>query len=168
MNRFQVSGRRTAAGQAGRFAGLAGLGSGPRVRGRRRGVRWAAVMAGSLAALAVPAAVPSGALASSPTGLTWTQQHPAVSPHPRANAAMTYDAATGTVVLFGGISNQTAFTGTWTWDGSAWTKRAPATSPPGTVGGSMAYDAATGTAVLFGGQTIHGQLLSDTWTWGSD
>ena len=35
-------------------------------------------------------------------GTTWTQQHPATSPPARDEASMAYDAATGTVVLFGG------------------------------------------------------------------
>ena len=79
---------------------------------------------------------------------------------------MAYDAATGTVVLFGGDVGVHHFLGdTWTWDGSTWTKQAPKTSPPARHSASMAYDAATGTVVLFGGQG--GVFLGDTWTWGS-
>jgi hypothetical protein len=93
-------------------------------------------------------------------GTTWTQQAPAVHPATRAHAAMAYDAATGTAVLFGGdISNDT-----WTWDGTTWTKQHPATSPPSRINASMAYDATTGTLVLFGGDSNN--MLADTWTWG--
>jgi hypothetical protein len=69
---------------------------------------------------------------------------------------MAYDAATGTVVLFGGYGRSGLMSGTWTWDGLTWTKQAPATRP--SASGSMAYDAATGTIVLFGDD-------GSTWTW---
>ncbi len=81
---------------------------------------------------------------------------------------MAYDAATGTIVLFGGIDRQFS-NGTWTWDGSTWTKQASATHPSARAWPSMAYDAATGTIVLFGGlHDVAGHLrqLADTWTWG--
>ena len=79
---------------------------------------------------------------------------------------MTYDAATGTVVLFGGSKGNDILIGdgTWTWDGTTWTKQHPATSPPTRIVPAMAYDAATGTAVLFGGYRRSG-ILADTWTW---
>ena len=64
---------------------------------------------------------------------------------------MAYDAATGTVVLFGGMAAAAALGDTWTWDGTTWTKQAPAASPPARYAASMAYDAATGNVVLFGG-----------------
>ena len=74
---------------------------------------------------------------------------------------MAYDAATGTVVLFGGYSTGTALLGdTWTWDGTTWTKQAPATSPPARDGASMAYDAATSDIVLFGGFGKHGSSVA--------
>jgi hypothetical protein len=82
---------------------------------------------------------------------------------------MAYDAATGTIVLFGGIGfiriNDIGNLGdTWTWDGTTWTKQAPATSPSARYEPSMAYDTAASHTVLFGGG---GKILfSDTWTWG--
>jgi len=80
---------------------------------------------------------------------------------------MAYDAATGTVVLFGGRAGGfTAFNDTWTWDGRTWTKRAPAASPSPRKGAVMAYDAATGTVVLFGGlNKAGGRAFNDTFTW---
>ena len=82
---------------------------------------------------------------------------------------MAYDAATGTVVLFGGYTRTAGgivtFGDTWTWDGSTWTKRAPVSSPPARSGASMAYDAATGTVVLFGGHDLRVNPLDETWTW---
>jgi len=80
---------------------------------------------------------------------------------------MTYDAATGNVILFGGNS-QGEVADTWVWDGSTWTQQHPATSPPAREDASMAYDAATGNVVLFGGyQERQGgfNVLGDTWVW---
>jgi hypothetical protein len=94
---------------------------------------------------------------------------PADHPSARMQAAMAYDAATGTVVLFSGDTLHSAPDDTWTWDGTTWTEQAPATSPPGLVSAAMAYDAATGTLVLFGGYTngVHAVRDSaETWTWG--
>lgn len=50
-------------------------------------------------------------------GFTWTKRHPATSPDARGGASMAYDAATGTVVLFGGVlSDGTGvYDDTWTW-----------------------------------------------------
>jgi hypothetical protein len=95
-------------------------------------------------------------------GTAWTRQHPATSPSGRFWPAMAYDAATGTVVLFGGLNHhERPLDSTWTWDGTTWTKQHPATSPPARFAASMAYDAVTGTVVLFGGSTGDGE----TWTW---
>jgi hypothetical protein len=102
-------------------------------------------------------------------GSTWTRQSPATSPGARWAASMDYDAATGTVILFGGdhhLPIRHSLADTWAWDGSTWTEQSPATSPPARSGASMAYDAATGTMVLFGGETMPGNDNSaDTWTW---
>ena len=84
---------------------------------------------------------------------------------------MAYDAATGTVVLFGGLTLTTHPNAqTWTWDGTTWTKQAPAVHPRARLRASMAYDAATGTVVLFGGVDLAGPadlpvMLGRTWTW---
>jgi len=79
---------------------------------------------------------------------------------------MTYDPATGNIVLFGGRHYQGNFADTWTWDGSTWTKQHPATSPPTRINAPMAYDAATGNVVLFAGYGSN-DWLGDTWTWGN-
>jgi hypothetical protein len=49
-------------------------------------------------------------------------------------AAMAYDAATGTAMLFGGNSQTVYFGDTWTWNGRTWTRRHPAASPPAAAG----------------------------------
>ena len=123
---------------------------------RRRWARLPAAVAASAAALGVLGLPGPAALAGTSPALTWTKQHPATSPPALANAPMAYDAATGTVVLFGGTSRRPHQT--WTWDGSTWTRQHPATSPSHWGGASMAYDAATGTVVLFGGTRVPGAV----------
>ncbi|MGA2742360.1 MAG: kelch repeat-containing protein [Bryobacteraceae bacterium] len=98
----------------------------------------------------------------------WSQSFPATSPSPRQGPGMAYDAATGTVVLFGGVDTSgTNLNDTWTWDGVTWTQQFPAISPPGrqfdTQG--MTYDAATQTVIFFGGLESNDDVLGDTWTW---
>jgi hypothetical protein len=113
-------------------------------------------------------------------GTTWTRLTPATSPPARYAAAMTYDAHTRSVVLYGGASSQIS-TGsssnflddTWTWDGSTWTQRNRLAHPPALVGGGMVYDAAARNAVLAGG-SIPGTpgrsapvvKSKSTWIWG--
>src|SRR6202035_5580108 len=51
-------------------------------------------------------------------------------PPARTGAAMAFDAANGTVVLFGGNGRSRSLGDTWIWDGSAWAQAHPSTSPP--------------------------------------
>ena len=121
-----------------------------------------------LAAVGILGALPPAVASASPQqALGWTEQAPAVSPSARAWPSMAYDAATGTVVLFGGWDGTSRVSDTWTWNGATWTKQAPAVHPFARFGGAMAYDAATGTVVLFGGYG-YGKadiFFGDTWTW---
>ena len=100
---------------------------------------------------------------------TWTQQLPSTAPSERAGPGMAYDAATRTVVLFGGRNDiaQVQFQDTWIWDGTTWKQEFPKVSPPGRSldGGGMAYDNATATVVLFGGSGGNGAAFGDTWVW---
>jgi hypothetical protein len=98
-------------------------------------------------------------------GITWTEQAPATSPGPLAYASMAYDAATHSVVLFGGENVRgRVFGATWSWNGTTWTELAPATSPSARFGAAMAYDPATHSIVLFGGNN-GSNVLGDTWSW---
>jgi hypothetical protein len=137
--------------------------------GRSRALR---VGAAVLIAVGVVGAVPPVASASPrQQALTWTELSPPVKPSARRDPAMAYDAATGTVVLFGGNlsiyegSGSVPIGDTWTWNGTTWTKHAPAVHPSARSLAAMAYDAATGTVVLFGGLGTNGDSLGDTWTW---
>jgi hypothetical protein len=80
--------------------------------------------------------------------------------------SMSYDAARGVVVVFGGEDPNSAFLGdTWTWDGQDWTKRSPAHSPSARELAAMADDPNHARVVLFGGLFSN----DETWTWnGSD
>jgi hypothetical protein len=69
-----------------------------------------------LAAGSVLAMAPAAVKASPAPAPTWTKQRPAAHPVKRYDAAMAYDAATHTVVLFGGAKYK-ALGDTWTWGG---------------------------------------------------
>jgi hypothetical protein len=99
----------------------------------------------------------------------WVQVTPANAPAARQGPGVAYDAATNTVVLFGGTgADGTDLGDTWIWNGETWTQVFPSAAPSGrrfdTQG--MAYDAATQTVLLFGGYSnATGQVFGDTWTW---
>lgn len=69
----------------------------------------------ALAACGVLGMAPAAALVSSASVPAWTQQVPAASPPARLDASMAYDAATGTVMLFGGAGRHGNLGDTWTW-----------------------------------------------------
>ena len=58
------------------------------------------------------------------TGKRWRQLHPKSAPSPRMEASMAYDAATKTVILFGGYlgSNRGDAHDMWAWNGTTWRK----------------------------------------------
>lgn len=86
-------------------------------------------------------------------------------PGPRNGSAMTYDAARGVCVLFGGnINGPDELSDTWTWDGEAWTLVAT-DGPEPRVGHAMAYDPDHQRVLLFGGEGISNTRLGDTWSW---
>ncbi len=84
---------------------------------------------------------------------------------------MTFDAANGYVILFGGNSDDgyaVPSSETWTYDGSDWTQLSPATTPTRRRDGAIAYDEANGNTVMYGGVDSNGitlSILSDTVVW---
>src|SRR6476620_746277 len=98
------------------------------------------------------------------SALTWTQLTPAVSPPARSYLAMTYDEASGKVLVFGGFAGSGYLNDTWTFDGSTWTKVDTAVSPTARAASQMAYDRKTRKVVLFGGYDGR-KDLGDTWLW---
>ena len=100
-------------------------------------------------------------------GSGWVQQHPATTPPARVGAQMAYDAASGQLLLFGGL-NGVPLNDTWTWTGSNWVQLHPATSPQPTTSAAMAYDPATRQVVFFGGQQFVDNALvtqPSMWSW---
>src|SRR2546423_12920077 len=107
-----------------------------------RAYSWLAVLAGAaiLASCtsASGAASPSRSVTPAPTPCT-----PGGTPPPaRMGAAMTYDAATRTVVLFGGVSGDgKPVNDTLAWGGRHWGQLKPGRSPPGPSLRALALDA---------------------------
>ncbi len=97
----------------------------------------------------------------------WSEVTGGPSPSARTGAAMTADAATGAVVLFGGCVPQNCTAGadndTWTFHGGAWSRLSPVGPvPPARARASFAYDASDGELVLYGGGTATARF-NDTW-----
>ena len=114
-------------------------------------------MAAVVAAVAVPA---SASVARPPAPVPPVLQ----SPSARYNASMDYDAATGSIVLFGGAKFGAVLGDTWAFNGSAWAQLSPPASPPAMDAAMMADDPAAGNMVLFGGQ-LNGPYPSGIWIW---
>ena len=96
-------------------------------------------------------------------GSTWTQCTPQHSPSPRYDHAMSFDLATGQVVMFGGRSGLSWTIGdTWLWNGVDWVQAAT-TGPTPRHSHAMCYDMIRMRTVLFGGSAIIQER--DTWEW---
>lgn len=120
-------------------------------------------------------------------GSAWTQLHPENAPSPRYYTMMTYDAADGYMLLFGGNAsggpwNGTNGTGsgflgdTWEFSQGNWHQLQPSSSPSPRAAAGMAYDVADHEVVLYGGEsyrvllnqaseTYAGSDTNDTWTY---
>jgi len=111
------------------------------------------------------------AVAAPPTGpdavvsVAWAPKSPATAPPARTHAAMAFDPAHGTFVLFGGYSGTQVLADTWTWDGTAWTAMSPPSSPPPLESAAMVYDGAGHRLLLVGGKGSDGQATNGTWSW---
>jgi hypothetical protein len=106
----------------------------------------------------------SDAGVAAPDTANWVQLSPATSPPARSYLAMTYDAASGKVIVFGGFDGNGYLNDTWTFDGVNWTLIATDTPPPARAAAQMAYDGVTRQVVLFGGYDGT-NYLGDTWLW---
>jgi len=89
-------------------------------------------------------------------GSKWMKMNPTNSPPARWGAMMTYDAAHGQVVLFGGrpdfnLNGSFGLADTWVLDIPHNTWILKSTSGPARFLGSMAYDPQSGRPLLFGG-----------------
>src|SRR5438045_3165355 len=93
---------------------------------------------------------------------TWVQLSPNISPPARSYLAMTYDAASGKVVMFGGFDGTGYLNDTWTFDGTSWSRVQTPLSPQARAASQMAYDAITQKVVILGGYNGT-RYMGDTW-----
>ncbi|MGD0249884.1 MAG: PKD domain-containing protein, partial [Thermoplasmata archaeon] len=104
------------------------------------------------------------------SGGTWTNITGTLATSPSARVApqITFDAATGQVILFGGYAWPFAnFNDTWSFSAGSWTNITPGHSPPGRYGGGMVDDTGDGAVVLYSGDTQLGSngARNETWVW---
>src|SRR6267143_355467 len=130
-------------------------GSGPASAGALTCTNDGPLAASCSANTASPTASPVPGFNTAADPATWTNLNLTTpSPPPRQYASMTYDAADGYVLLFGG-AGLTGGVGdlrdTWKFSAGSWTQLFPSTSPQQRYAASMAYDAADGYVVLFSG-----------------
>jgi hypothetical protein len=92
-----------------------------------------------------------------------TQNPSLFGPQSTGGFSVADDAASGQVVVFGGIQDDEA---TWLWNGTRWNLAEPKVSPPGRIDAATAYDPALHLVLLFGGHGAPGTDLHDTWGWG--
>lgn len=100
------------------------------------------------------------------SGPYWTNLTSATSPAWTYNAAMTFDNASRSVLLFGvNASGGSLGDGTWQFSGGQWTDLSSAvgTPPPYQAGERMAYDAPDGYVLMFGCSTVTSGNCNDTW-----
>jgi hypothetical protein len=98
-------------------------------------------------------------------GETWQQQFPVTLPPARWGAAMVYDHARKSIILFGGTPGGGFLQDTWLWNGAAWVEQHPEHHPAGRANFGMAYDAAIQQVILWGGQTDLEVDPTETWAW---
>lgn len=99
-------------------------------------------------------------------GVDWVERTAVIAaPRPFAGE-MVFDAAHGSVVMFGGIG---APRDLWAWDGAQWTRHSSPTGPRSRFDPGLAYDLARRKLVLFGG-ALDNLLaeLNDMWEWDGD
>ncbi|HEY4178697.1 MAG TPA: hypothetical protein VGM90_17745 [Kofleriaceae bacterium] len=107
-------------------------------------------------------------------GKTWTMLPLAAGPHPRSEAAMTYDPVRGKIVLFGGREHTASGTAVvdndlWELDGTGWTQRTVAGSqPPARGNAGLAWDIATQRLLLVDGEDLTGVVTNDAWALGAN
>lgn len=83
-------------------------------------------------------------------------------PPGRGDAAFAYNAATGSILLFGGWTTAVRYSDTWQFANGTWTKLALSAHPSPRLAAAMAYSPSLGGIVLFGGKYL-GHFYQDTW-----
>jgi formylglycine-generating enzyme required for sulfatase activity len=105
-------------------------------------------------------------------GDTWTwdgsnwAQSAASGPSARGVGMMSFDAARGQMVMFGGDNGTTTFGDTWTFDGAVWQQRVTPVAPSARRDAIMDHDVLSGETILVGGANAGlVTTLADTWVW---
>lgn len=94
----------------------------------------------------------------------WIERLPVpASPTNRLYADMTFDAARGQMVLFGGYAGIGTLGDTWTFDGATWSNRGSGYAAP-RAQTALACEPSLG-VVMFGGATATGACYGDTLFW---
>ena len=95
-------------------------------------------------------------------GATWRSISSSLGP--REAAALVFDEASGTPLLFGGSDGNRENRETWRYTAAGWQQLSPSVSPPERHGQAMTWDATRNVVVMAMGQRI-GVSLGDTWEW---
>ena len=97
-------------------------------------------------------------------GSTWTQQHLATAPSPRAYASSAYDQATQHVYLFGGSgATSESLTDVWQWSGTSWEQTTTKPYAPQGQYLAVTYDAHR--QAILGYYAPPQMAASETWLW---
>jgi len=98
---------------------------------------------------------------------SWTQLTPTVTPSPRGEAGIAYDAAAGYVLLFGGTGPTGNLNDTWNYSGGTWTPLHPAHSPPVPTPDAFSYDSSDKEVVYTTAYNFTGGQSEVAWTFSS-
>jgi RHS repeat-associated protein len=94
---------------------------------------------------------------------TWAQVATS-GPQGRSSNSMTFDAAGGKLLMFGGdTSSSSALNDTWTFDGTSWSQVAAPNPPAALDGASLVYDAVLQRPILVGGEDSNGNFVSSVY-----
>jgi hypothetical protein len=96
----------------------------------------------------------------------WKKLTPAHAPSPRYRHSLSYDASSGTIVLFGGRDANVSFGDTWEWNGTDWIAINTSPAPPARHFYGMTFDSSRAVHVLFGG--VDAQDFGDTWEYSAN
>jgi hypothetical protein len=96
----------------------------------------------------------------------WTNVRPPVSPPYRATQGLAFEPASGLVIAYGGVPNESAipaFDDTWAFDGNTWIQLFPAVNPGPRFNVYLAPSPNPGRVVLFGGGSAPRVVEGTTW-----
>jgi hypothetical protein len=95
---------------------------------------------------------------------TWRKLEPSRRPPARYWHTLAFDDVRGSIVLFGGTTEE-LLADTWEWDGSSWSERKADPAPTARYLAAMVHDHARQKVLLFGGGQDPPIAFDDTWRW---